>query len=265
MQLQGIAATNSLTVQNASLVGPVSAGGTLYVLDSSLQASVTGTSFVSLTRCNATGGLFVGSTLNAVDCTLWGLIEVAGTLATFQGCSFASTPWITFSGSTGTIIWDSVSYYNFVAAGGTISNAHQLCTDPNVPKLQRLSPEEIPAGGAGAYVTLAADGGFGMAFDTTGLTNVLIKVGVDANEFDETLGTYTELRSNTTYVMIGGVATLLESATVFNPRLIGGTHLALQLAVIGSTAISLQGYKEAAGGHRHKYSARMYVQVEQAS
>ena len=266
MELGGIAATDGLTLQNASVVGAVSAGGALYALDCSLQANVTGSAFTSLTRCNATGGIVAGTTLTAVDSLLWGSIVVNGTTATFQNCSFAHTPSITFAGSTGTIVFDSASYFNFMAAGGTFSNGHLLCTDPNVPKVQLTAPEELPAGGAGAYFTLAADGSFSMVFDATGIaSNILIKIGIDANEFDELLGTYTELRANYTYTMIAGVATLLESATTFAPRLIGGTNLALQLAVVGSTLISLQGYKEAAGLHGHKYSGKMYVELERGS
>jgi hypothetical protein len=258
-----ISTTHNLSIQNTTVTGAVTTTSAFNAVDS-VMFGVAGTgSAVTLTRSTVVGAI-TGATVSSDDATIIGNITLTSGTATFKNTSFASAPVLTFSGSVGVATFDSASYNNFMAAGGTIANGSIVCNDPNVPKLQLTTPQTLTAGGAGAYVTLTADGGAPFSFDCTGIpVGSKIEVGIDATATDVTTGVHSELRANRTYVMSAGVPTLLNDSTVFSPAGIAG-NASVQLAIVGAT-LALQGWKVAAGGHDEKYIGNLYIRVSTVS
>lgn len=244
--LAGITSTSGFTAINCNIFGIANTGGGVTLKNTTEVGNVS------------------GATLATTNSTIVGNITLTAGTASFDTTKFASAPVLTFTGPAGTATFDSVSYNNFMAAGGTIVNGSIASNDPNVPKLQLTIPQTLANGGAGAYVTLTADGGASFAFDCTGIAaGAKIEVGIDATATDATTGTHSELRANRTYVMAGGVPTLLNDSTVFTPAIIAG-NAAVQLAIVGAT-LALQGWKIAAGGHDQKFVGLMYVNVSTVS
>jgi len=259
-EIESLTAGSNVGLQNVTVDEASSIGGVLIAVDSEFLGNLTTTDFAQFIRCSL--GTASVLTLQAVDCTFSGPAElsISGTEVSFQGCIFPGGLGVNFTGAPGTITFvDSASYWNFVATGG-VTNGTIVCNDPNVPRLQRTSPQTVSPSGTAGYVTLTQDNGSPAAFSFTGLSNVLVKVGVDASDYNVGTPGYSELRMNATYSVNAGSPVLLEQSIVFAPELIGGTP-SLALNIVGST-IALQGYKESSEGVAHKYTCRVYIQVE---
>lgn len=261
--VQAINTTHTLVIENLTVIGGITATSVFTAVGCSVFGITNTGGIVNLTNSTEVGAI-TGATLGATGSTIVGNITLTAGGCQFINCAFGNTPVLTFVGAPGVVNFDSTSYNNFFAAGGTIVNGSFTSHDPNVPKIQLTAPQTLAQGGAGAYVTLTADGGAAMTFDCTGIpVTSKIEVGIDATATDATTGVHSELRANRTYVMAGGVPTLLNDSTSFTPALISG-HAAVQLAIVGAT-LALQGWKEAAGGHDEKFVGKLYITVSNVS
>jgi len=253
---------HTLKLQNCTVLSTVTGTGPIQLSNCNLNATTTGGA-VSVNACVHVGDI-VAQTLNLRDSTLVGSMTISSGSAQFTNTAFFSSPVLTFTGSRGTAQFDETSFANFRAAGGSIVNGDISSTNADVPVFDLITPQTLAASGAGAYVTLTAEGGGTMQIDASGLTaKQKLEVGVDASVANTGAGggSITELRVNQTYIINDGLV-LLEQSVMFAPGVdtVGGNPLIR--TNISGTNVQIQGYQEPAAGQSHDYTVKgIYVQL----